>query len=558
MKLKKTLMILGATVLMSTLAVSCGGEPSGTSSQGGGIVTPSDDPIFSIDGLENDIYIEDGEVIFDEEIEINMWTVVSQPDIYYLQNLVTEFNSLYAGEIHVTLKSIGHYDFYKTLDDTWLNDPEGAPELMMMHNEKTIEYAKKGYLYPLDELIGETTSIDFDLTQLYPDIDRVTKYQDNRFALPIDAHGFLTSIRQDIIKKNNLGFDNNTRFIPNSRAEYQDLLERARAKADSAEGLLVRNISKIDFANNPTNRDYSWYKVDPALFAPSFMQSTDPDGLAALYCNGGQLVNDAQTELVFQNNPGFQAYITDQVDRYNNKLMWEGNEKTGINTEMFGAGNTLMFSEGPWWVGQEYTAQFNSPELGVVEVKRDGKIYKTGVTEEEANDPVYAKPYVAAHSRGWWTLPENNNAENSYANKWYGNGHAMSITRKVTSLAKAAACLKFTQWLTQGESEKNPDSYNLTNWCVSGHMPAWKNVYESASYQTTKNNSVVLTALGDPADIFAMEGLVYETMIFDGFAAIISEVQAQLMSESGCDKSKAMQVIEEMAFSLQGSIDMVL
>ena len=553
MKLKKTLMILGATLLLA----SCGGTP-GSSSAGGGIVTPSDDPIFSINGLENDIYIEDGELFFDEEQEINMWTVVSQPDIYHLENLVKEFNSLYAGEIHITLKSIGHYDFYKTLDDTWVNDPEGIPDLIMMHNEKTVEYARKGYLYALDELIGEKTTIDFDFAQLYPNIDRVTKYQDHRFAIPVDAHGFLTSFRQDIIKKNNLGFDNNTRFIPQSRAEYQELLEKARAKADSAEGLLVRNINKIDFANNPENRKFTWEKVDSSLFAPSFLQSTDPDGLAALYCNGGQLVNESQTEIIFQNNKGFQSYITDQVDRYNNRLMWEGNKETGANTEMFGSGYTLMFAEGPWWVGQTYTAQYNSPELAVTEVKRDGKIYQTGVTAEEAADPVYAKPYVAAHSYGWWTLDEYNTADNELANKWYGNGHAISISRNVKSLQKAAACLKFTKWYTQGESEKDPNSYNLTNWCTSGHMPAWKNVYESETYQTTKNNSVVLTALGDPADIVAMEGLVYETMIFNGFAAIISEVQAQLTSQNGCDKSKALQIIEDMAFSVQGQIDMLL
>ena len=406
MKLKKNLMVLGASILVTLLTVSCGGGNSSVS--GGG--TPEDDPIFSLDGLDNVIEIEDGEVQFYDEVQINMWTVCSQPDLSVLESVVQEFNTYNSGEIRINLTSVPHHDFYSTLDNTWRNDREAFPDLIMMHNEKTVEYAKKGYMYPLDELIGEKTTIDFDFTQAYENIDRVTKYQGHRFAIPVDAHGFLTSFRQDIIKKNGLGFDNNTRYIPESRAEYQELLEKARAKADSAEGLLVRNINKIDFSKE--TRKFEWYKVDSSLFAPSFMQSTDPDGMAAIYCNGGSLVNEDQTQIVFQNNEGYKAYITDQVDRYNNKLMWEGNTATGGNLEMFYQGYTLMFSEGPWWVGQTYNAQLNSRELGLTEVNIGGKVIPTGVTAEEAADPVYAKPYVAAHSNGWWTLDEYNTPEN--------------------------------------------------------------------------------------------------------------------------------------------------
>ena len=102
------------------------------------------------------------------------------------------------------------------------------------------------------------------------------------------------------------------------------------------------------------------------------MQSTDPDGLSALYANGGSLMNETQDEVRFDENEGFKAYLTDQVERYNNKLMGDG-----VATNMFGSGNTVMFPEGPWWVSQVYNSAYNNSEL-----RRVGK----GVTEEDAQN----------------------------------------------------------------------------------------------------------------------------------------------------------------------------
>ena len=93
--------------------------------------------------------------------------------------------------------------------------------MCFMHNEKTATYAQKGYLYALsDETLHELGS-NLDFSNVYENIDRVTKYNNVRFAVPVDAHGFITNFRTDIILKNGLGFDGNTRAIPKSRAEYQ-------------------------------------------------------------------------------------------------------------------------------------------------------------------------------------------------------------------------------------------------------------------------------------------------------------------------------------------------
>ena len=124
-------------------------------------------------------------------------------------------------------------------------------------------------------------------------------------------------------------------------------------------------------------------------------------------------------------------------------------------------------------------------------------------------------------------------------------------------MTKVAGALTFINWLTQGKDFDDPNTYNLTNWTVAGHLPAWKNVYNSDTYKTVANKSVVLTALGDPADIIAMEGLEYETTIFDGLAGAVGQVQAAVKTSTGCTTSRALQILQEVASSTQAALDLL-
>ena len=445
MVLKNKFKTAFAGLLVALLTVGCNGN--GGTSTGGNTPRPNPNdssPITADDILSqvaHDLKVEDDEPLFEEEVELRVWSIIGDPDKAIQEKLLRQFNDEFIGQIQIKYTHVGHFDFYNNLDTTWATERESVPDVLFMHNEKTIEYAAKEYIWPLDAFVGdEVTGVEFDFTQTYSNIDRVTQWRGNRYAIPVDAHGFLTSFRQDIIKKNGLGFDNNTRFIPESRAEYQSLLEGLRAKADAGE-LWIRDINK--------GSDHTWKKANKDLFYPSYMQSADPDGLSALYANGGSLMNETQDEVRFDENDGFKAYLTDQVSRYNNKLMGDG-----VATNMFGSGNTVMFPEGPWYVSCQYDAMYNNSEL-----RRVGK----GVTEEDATDPVYSKPYIASHPIDWWTLPENMDSEN--AGKWYGNGLTYAIGRNVATLKKAAAVLEFVKWYTQGFNID--DEYNLVEWCAS-------------------------------------------------------------------------------------------
>ncbi len=532
MKINKSYPIaLGALLVAGACALtSCPGATSESGSTGGG------GGGTDIDTIVNDVEMEDGEVIFAGE-EIYVWTIVGDPDLAGQKLLFEEFNREYRGEITLSYRNVGHYDFYNTLEDTWANDPESFPDLIIMHNEKTAQYAHQGMIRQIDSVLENpewSSYYDYDFSQVYENIDRSQFYNGHRYGIPMDAHGFLTHFRQDIIKKNNLGFDNNTRFIPESRAEYQQLLEALRQKADSSEGLLVRNLNK--------GQNHAWRKVDASVFLPEFNQSTDPDGLGAIYANGGRLASDDGLTIEFHQNQGFQTYLTDLVARWNNRLMGE----PGTNTEAFSQGNTVMFSEGPWWTYGQYDNDMNNDELKTANSA-------LGVSEEDASDPIYSNPMVAVNSAGFWTLDENLASENGQ--KWYANGHAFSISSRVTSLTKIYACLEFINWYTQGQEEDG--SYRLAEWCRYGHMPAYKNVYESQGYQDLMAENLTVRGLGSPEDVISMEPLPYQVTIFDCVANCVNNVIMGLKGGTITDTAGALQAMNETVTSAQTMLDLM-
>ena len=536
-KVLKFLSLLMIVALMSAtlmvVMVGCGGGNKNDKNPGGSVDSITDDLPLGADGKFD--------VTLLENVQLNLWSVVGQPDQEILLNMVKEFNKEFAGMIEIKVTSVGHYDYYNALDSTYANDYGNFPDMCLMHNEKNIEYALKGYFYPLDDLISKT-GVGIDFANAYDNIEKTTIHDGKHYGIPVDAHGYLTQIRQDIIKKNGLGFDGNTRFVPQSYAEYQTLLEGLRSLADSGE-LWVRNIN--------LDQDHSWYQLktgnanlDAAAqatmdnFYPAFFHSQESDNLTALYVNGGSLL-DANGKVVFHENEGLKQYITDHVNRYNTGLYGDAGNKEAA----FPTGQVVMFSEGPWMVANTYDIWWNNKQLSTA-----GKL---GVTEEDAQDPVYANPYAVA--RPYYMASESAPAET--ASKWYGNGHVITVTKKVTSMQKVAAALVFAEWLTQGRDES--DNYNLTEWCKAGHLPAWKNVYESDSYKAAAAKSITLTAMGDPEDIIALESTKYATTLIAGLTTAVGDVQAQLLSAEGCTVQLALEKLLATASSTQEAINLL-
>ena len=191
MKMKKHMLLalLAGTLAASTAALaSCGPtNPTDPTNPGPGPDDPTsapvaeDDPIFDISKLNNDIeYEDDGVTPMFVGVEVKIWSIIGDPDLSVLRTLIDEFNMDYRGKIKMTLTSIGHSDFYNTLDTTWSLAPEDMPDLLLMHNEKTAEYANKEMLYPLEKIM-ETYNYSMDLDQIYENIDRGQFWKGKRF-----------------------------------------------------------------------------------------------------------------------------------------------------------------------------------------------------------------------------------------------------------------------------------------------------------------------------------------------------------------------------------------
>lgn len=473
-----------------------------------------------------------------EPIQLTIWAVQNAQDDEIQKQLINKFNEEYKGQIEINLVFRGSFDYFVALESTFITEVESFPDLCFMDIDYTVQYANKGYFCQVDKLL-EKIDVGIDYNNLYDNISRATEYEGSSYSVPVSSYGFLTNFRQDIIKKNNLGWENNTRYIPQTKAEYEELLTKSRALADSG-NLWVRDIRK--------GENHSWYQLkngNPDIFGavtketfyPEFTQSCDMDGLSALYANGGSLLS-ANGKVNYQNCRGFVEYVTDQVTRYNNKLMGG----TSTHTEMFGKGACIMFSEGPWF-DQQFSPFWNNSELSA-----EGN----GVSAEDAADPVYRNPYVASRPTGWWTLED---APEETADKWYGSGYAMTVNTTIGSLKRAAAALEFIKWYTQGQDENG--NYHLTNFCSLGSVPAWKNVYESDGYKAALSQSIVLQALGDPKDIITVEGTVYYSLLIDGIASSISSVQSKLKyGFEDVTISQAEQIIFEGANNTQAAIDL--
>ena len=528
MKIKKPSFAIVAAISSFTLALS----GCNLFKKGGGDDKEEEEiyvkPTFEGE-LERD---ENGKIIFDN-VEVTMWSIIGDPDLTIHKKLIEKFNDEYAGQIYINLVSQAHADYYPALETTWKNDFEAFPDLCFMHNEKTATYANKGYLYALsDETLTELGS-RLDFSQVYENIDRVTKYNGVRFAVPVDAHGFLTNFRTDIILKNGCGFDGNTRAIPKSRAEYQSLLKNLKDKA-AAGTLLIRDINR--------GANHAW-KTAPTSWAPSCYQSTDPDGFSALYANDGQMTSEDGRTITFQNNEGFKTYIKDQVENYN-----KGYFTNGTNTEYFPAGNVAMFNEGPWWASMTYGPSYNNDELLQV---------GNGITQDDIDN--YGTPYTPMHPDGWWSLNESS----ANAHKWYGNGHIMALTKHIKDINVAAAAVEFMNWYINGQTQQkingtNQDASVLAYWCSSGHAAAWKHVYNSTEYAYYVNTNLTLKALGSPENIIAMESHPYETTIFNALANCVQSVQDKMRAGTPGSVSLDIvdQTISEVVASAQAQLDM--
>ncbi len=407
----------------------------------------------------------DGKVDF-SNVELNVWSIIGDPDQTYLNKVNRAFNDTYQGQINANIKSFSTSSFYTSLANTIQSDPETAPDVIIYHSERLTSMIDNNIILPLDDYF-RYTGMDFDRDEYLPGVIEECYGKNGKlYGVPLDVHAGIWFTRNDILEKN--GFS-----MPTNLKEFKDVCN----------GLIrLNNEGKMWHRAYDKNKDYArkWSQTKLANFAPVCMYSGDniesgwiPQ--TAVFQNGGKLTDDKGHPA--WNTQGLQDTL--QMFRdwrtgngYEGKLVGENLDSQSIWTN-FASGNAVFTCEGPWWAEErlnEYEEQLGSLK------DEQGKTYEpVGILNMSK---LYAKDPSA-----------------SYASDIYGVGHCFSITRTVSSDVKRAAGLLYSQYMTTHAAE----------YMQGGHLPASKTVLNSRQYQTSTFYNRYLKDFGDPSS-FKMLG----------------------------------------------------
>ena len=98
-----------------------------------------------LDDLERD---ENGNftVEYLENITLNLWSVIGDPDKSTLDRMILRFNTEYQGMVRVNVTTVGHNDYYPALTNSYVNDYKNVPDMCLKHIQYSFHYALNTYL----------------------------------------------------------------------------------------------------------------------------------------------------------------------------------------------------------------------------------------------------------------------------------------------------------------------------------------------------------------------------------------------------------------------------
>lgn len=91
------------------------------------------------------------------------------------------------------------------------------PDVAIMHGSSLVDYAKRGLLLPVDDLVGIT---GVELSDAVPAAKIAISYNNAHYAVPFDVHAALAHVNVDIFKKAGLVNADGTPKMPTSADEF--------------------------------------------------------------------------------------------------------------------------------------------------------------------------------------------------------------------------------------------------------------------------------------------------------------------------------------------------
>jgi len=301
--------------------------------------------------------------------EITLWGPLSGADGPFMSEIVSDFNDSQE-EYTVDFQIVPQSEYYTTVDLA-LNDQSGLPDLMLMHGDMIPTYAEKGLLKDMNELMGDTVSLD-DYNENA--VEGAT-YNDVLYGVPLDIHPLMFYWNKDMFEEAGLDPDS----PPTNREEF------------------------VEYAQALTDKDAGKYGYAvPTLWPQNFIFPT------IVFQNGGELYKDG--EILFDSPESIEAleFLDSLINEY--EVSPADVQQDGEMT-LFLQGNNAMHLNGPWMLQQWEDAGLNFgvapvPMLGTEQEAVYGNSHNFSIPSVIEDDEVIEGTkaflsYVAENGMAW-------------------------------------------------------------------------------------------------------------------------------------------------------------
>lgn len=287
-------------------------------------------------------------------IELKFWSLFTGGDGEFFNAMIDEFNAS-QDEIHMTNDMVRFDDYYTRL--TTALAAGTAPDVIVLHQARLINYVPSGALLPLDDYVSEEMLADFQTAPL-----EACMMDGQLYAIPFDVHPIVMYSNKALLDAAGIT------EIPQTAEEFIAAAEAVQ-KATGQWGSLIDN----------TTGTYKAYTLT-RLFVSLVNQQ------------GGSMLNEDMSAAAFNNEYGYNALVWLQYlvneDKVNpNELDYDA----AMN--MFKLGEGAFYFNGVWATGTleqteglEFIASPLPPFMGKSAAWTDSHTFAIPVQENQ--DPV--------------------------------------------------------------------------------------------------------------------------------------------------------------------------
>lgn len=474
--------IISKCVLISTalLLGSCNGSNNVTNKE------------YKDDSIDDVKYDNSGNIIFDN-VELNMWSVCTNPDSVYQDQIINKFNELYKGQIKVKPYHESRYSIYGALAQAVTQDPDNAPDIFYGYGEKIAALENNDILVPIDTYLAKA-NIGFDASYFESNLISSCFVNERLFGLPISVDSTMIFVRKDILEKNDIN-------IPTNYKELMEVCDSLVEKANKGE-LWIRGNNSSSIS---TDDVYKWRKYVPDLEGPYYpFPISSGDMWVNAYLsqtvalqNGGQLVNEEgkpayNTKEVANGLQILRDWFWPNESSANKYALSKPDLNYDAGISEFYSGTSAFYLDGAW-SGYKDTALMDSMYAA------DGGSYKNmGIMN-------FGNLFALDNTK-------------PYANAIFGDSHTGTIVKTCKSRTERIAASIFINYLAENCGDV---------WTQAGHLPASLIVQSSDDlYLNNEYYKKYVQYYGSTSQYQILPSTIYYDEIYESYQVAIKQVMA--------------------------------